>query len=148
MPSFRKPAKLSASDSAQLAKLSETEYLIFTGSRFNGKRGSGRFESTRSYGGKVGVPYSVRKYAMDALNAKGEKNGYSPSISVGGLRNAATPPGAGLPTGCVYLFVEKNENDDWIATVDMPTADPKFFPKGVKRGDVVLAKGAKLTPVS
>ncbi len=146
MPSFRKPSKLSASDSAALEKLRGDEFLVFTGGRFNGKRGSGRFESTRVYGGKVGVPYPVKRYALDALSAKGEGEGYSPSISVGGLRNAATPPGAGLPSGAVYLFVEKDAKGNFVASVDIPTADPRYFPKGLKRGDIVIKAGANKLP--
>jgi hypothetical protein len=120
----------------------EGRYIYWTGNSYRGRAQSLRSNALRCVE-RRNAPTPFKSWLEKVARAVDDKTGYSPERAVEGLYlHAGAKP-------CVYIELSKTANGDYISVRDCPYADPTRFPKGIKRGDVIVAakaKGDKVIP--
>ena len=137
---FTKPASISAELVEKKIQTMATEnlFVIYTGGRYRGRKGSGRMASLMTVT-EVKTPVPLVDLIRRAAKAHGDK-GYTPDT----VRNGLFLHRGSKPA--VYLAATRREDGAFVAAVDTPMADG-FGKNGgygpLKEGDVILPAGTK-----
>lgn len=141
---FAKPVEYPVETAkVEIARVStDNRFLVFTGVKYNARKASGRSNSLATIR-EIYIPVPFKVYLERAANAIGPGNGYPTRIS------APAPALHYDSKPSVYLEVERNENGEYVAVRDYPTAaldkaNPSVFTK-VKKGTVIVP--ANVSPV-
>jgi hypothetical protein len=139
---FRKPEKMDAETlKARLSRMNvDGRFIFWTGGTYRSRSQSLRSNSLATITEKK-RPISFKVWLDRAAHAAGPEMGYTPERVVEGLylHKGAKP--------CVYIELTKDAKGNFVSAQDCPYADSSMFPKGLKRGDIVVsAKADKAQP--
>ena len=138
---FRKPETIAADAYALALKRigPEGRYIYWTGSSYHGRAQSLRSQALRCADRK-NVPIPFKTWLAKVVKAVSENVGFNAERAVEGLYlHAGAKP-------CVYIELSKDKDGNYIAVRDCPYADPGRFPKGIKKGDMIVSAKEKPMP--
>lgn len=131
---FRRPETIPADVlAASMKRLGvEGRYIFWTGNSYRGRAQSLRSNALRCVDRKnTAIPF--KSWLEKVARSVNDTTGYSPERAVEGLYlHAGAKP-------AVYYELAKNAKGDYIAVRDSLYADPTRYPKGIKRGDVIIS---------